>query len=69
MKKYEDAKGWLLGLRKYFRIHDYYGNVNYNIATYNLKGKEYIWWEDLKNVIGIIEKELTGIEFEKILRN
>jgi len=29
------------------------------IANFSLKGKEDIWWEDVKNVEGIREEELT----------
>lgn len=69
MKKKKDAKSWLLGMKKFFRIHDYSKNMKANIATYSLKGKTYIWWEDLKHIKGITDEELTWCEFERLLRS
>ena len=43
MKKSQDAEAWLLGMRKFFRLHDYSENMRAIIATFNLKGKAYIW--------------------------
>jgi len=55
MKKIEDAKAWLFGIKKLFRLHDYSESMEAKITTLSLKGKEYIWWEDVKNVRGIRE--------------
>jgi hypothetical protein len=38
------------------------------VATFNLIGGDSIWWEDLKNVKGINEKDLTWKQFEKYFR-
>jgi len=53
MKKSQDAKAWLLGMRKFFILHDYLENMKAKIDTFNLKGKTYIYWEDVKNFRGI----------------
>lgn len=66
MMKVEDEKSWLLGMKKFFRIHNYSKNMKARVATYNLKGKTNIWWEDLKNVRAIVERELTWTKFEKL---
>ena len=50
---------WLLGLKKYFRFHDYFENLKAQITIFNLNGKASIWWEDLRNVKGIHEKNLS----------
>ena len=68
MKKYEDAKAWLLGMKKFFRIHNYYENMKAKVATYSLKGKAYIWWEDLKKVNGITKEGLNWNEFKRLFR-
>ena len=34
------------------------------VATVSLKGKDDIWWDDLKNVKGIREEELFWSEFK-----
>ena len=38
------------------------------VATFNLNGKASIWWEDLKNVKGIHEEDLSWEQFEKYFR-
>jgi hypothetical protein len=35
------------------------------ITTFNLNGKAFIWWEDLNNVKGIHEEDLSWKRFEK----
>ena len=48
MKKSQDAKAWMLGMRKFFKLHDYSENMKGKIATFSLKSKVDIWWEDVK---------------------
>jgi len=55
MKKSQDVKAWFLQMNKFFRLHDYSTNMKAKIATFSLKGKAYIWWEDVKNIRGIHE--------------
>ena len=43
-------------------------NMKAIIATFSLKGKADIWWEDVNNVRGIYEEELTWSEFKRLLR-
>jgi len=69
MKKSQDAKAWLSGVNKFFRLHDYSEDVKEKIDTFSLKGKVCILWEYLKNVKGIREEELTWSEFGRIFRN
>jgi hypothetical protein len=35
------------------------------VATFNLHGKASIWWEDLKNMKGVCEEDLSWKRFEK----
>jgi len=56
IKKGDEAEAWILGLKMYFKVHDY-ENLKARIAILNLNGKASIWWEDLRNVKGIHEKE------------
>lgn len=39
MKKSRDAEAWLLGMNKFFRLHDYSENIKVRIDTFSLKGK------------------------------
>jgi hypothetical protein len=68
IKKGEEAKSWLLGLKKYFKVHDYYEKVKARIAIFNFNGKASIWWEYLRNVKGIHEKEFSWRRFEKYFK-
>ena len=38
------------------------------MATFNLNGKASIWWEDLKNMKGVHEEDLSWKRFEKYFR-
>jgi hypothetical protein len=44
-KSGQKAEPWLLGMRKYFMFHDYFGNMKARFAFYNLTKKASIWWE------------------------
>jgi hypothetical protein len=68
IKRGEEAEAWLLGLKKYFRVHDFSKNLKARVATFNLNGKASIWWEDLKNVKGIHEEDLSWERFERYFR-
>ena len=59
MKKSQDVEAWLLGIKKFFWLHDYSENMKAKIDTFSLEGKVDIWWEDVKNVKRIHEEDLT----------
>jgi hypothetical protein len=63
IKKGEEAEVWLLGLKKYFRVHDYSENLKALITIFNLNGKASIWWEDPKNVKQIHERDFSWKQF------
>jgi hypothetical protein len=44
-KKDEDVETWILGMRKYFQLHNYSSHVEGIISIYQLKGKASIWWD------------------------
>ena len=64
-KKDEDAKTWLLGVRKYLQLHNYSSHVEGRISIYQLKGKASMWWDQLVQVQHIKEKNVTWKEFKK----
>jgi hypothetical protein len=49
-KKDEDPETWLLGIRKYFQLHNYYSHAEGIISMYQLKGKASMWWDQLVQV-------------------
>jgi hypothetical protein len=68
VKKGEEAEACLLGLKKYFRVHDYSENLKARITIFNLDGKASIWWEYLRNVKGVHEKDFSWKQFDKYFR-
>jgi hypothetical protein len=68
IKKGEEEFVWLLGLKNYFRFHDYSENLKVRIVIFNLNGKASTWWEDLSNVKGIHEKHLSQKQFDKYFK-
>jgi hypothetical protein len=55
----DDVEAWLLGLRRYFQLHNYSSNLEFRIATYHLHGKVAMWWDQLKQVEHINESRIT----------
>jgi len=58
----------MLGMNKFFEMHDYIEKMKAKIANFSLKGKADIWWEYVKCVRGIKTKELSWHEFKRIFR-
>jgi hypothetical protein len=46
-KNDEDVETWLLGMRKYFQLHNYSSHAEGRIDIYQLKGKASMWWDQL----------------------
>ena len=44
----QEAEAWLLGIRKYFQVQDYYGSMKARVAIFNLTGRAYIWSEHFR---------------------
>lgn len=64
MQNSQDVEAWLLGMNKFFRLRDFSEKMKARVATFSLKSKGDIWWEDVKNVRGIHEEKFTWIYFE-----
>ena len=64
-KKDEDAKTWLLDMRKYFQLHNYSSHAEGRISIYQLNGKASMWRDQLVQVQQIKEKSVTWREFKK----
>jgi hypothetical protein len=45
LKKYEDAENWLLGMRKYFQLHNFSSQEEGRISIYQFKETASIWWD------------------------
>jgi hypothetical protein len=64
----EEAKAWLLDIKKYFQIYNYSSNMKVRMAIYNLKGKAIIWWQDLKLAKSLKEKQMEWYDFKKYFK-
>ena len=62
------VEAWLLGMNNFFELHDYTENLKAKITIFNLKGKENIWWEDVKRVRDIRTEELSWHEFKRLFQ-
>ena len=64
----EEAKAWILGMKKYFHIYNYSNELKDKMFIYNLTGKSYIWWQYMKKVKGIKERYVTWKTFKKLFK-
>ena len=56
-------------MKKHFQIYNYSNQLKGRTAIYNLTWKADIWWQDLKRVKGIREKNINWSTFKKYSRN
>jgi hypothetical protein len=66
--KGEEVEAWLLGLKKYFQVHNYSKNTKVRIDIFILNGGVSIWWEDLKELKGLKEIKLIWKYFDKYFK-
>ena len=66
LKKPEDAKASILGMKKFFELHNYTNNMKDRVAIFSLRGKSNIWGEDVKLVRDIRAEELSWHEFNRL---
>jgi len=55
-------------MNNFFELHDYTENMKSRIVIFSLKGKTYIWWEDVKHVRGIRVEDLSWHEFKILFK-
>ena len=55
-------------MKKYFYIYNYSNQLKARMTIYNLLGKADIWWQDLKRVKGIREKNINWSAFNKYFK-
>ena len=68
IEKGEEAESWLSRMKKYFHIYNYSNQLKAKMAIYNLSRKADIWWQDLKRVKGIREKEVNRSTFKRYFK-
>ena len=65
IEKGEESKSWLSRMKKYFHIYNYSNELKEKMAIYNLTGKQFFGWKDIKKVKGIEEHYATWRTFKK----
>ena len=64
----QEVESWLLGMRKYFQVQDYSGNMKARVAIFNLTKRESIWWEHFRKVKNINERNILWKQFQKYFK-
>ena len=64
----EKAEEWLLGMSKYFQVHNYFSVMQARLSIYNLNGKVERWWWDLKHTKKDELREISWEKFRKIFQ-
>ena len=59
---------WLLGMSKYFRVHNYSSEMKARLAIYNLNGKVARWWRELKHTKKYEVREIHWSKFRNIFQ-
>ena len=68
IKPGQEAEAWLLGMRKKFQVQDYFGNMKASVAIFNLNGRAFIWWKQVRQVKKISERKITWKQFKKYFK-
>ena len=64
----EKDEEWVLGMSKFFRVHNYSSDMKSQLAIYNLNGKAARWWRDLKHTKNDEVKEIRWSNFRRIFK-
>lgn len=61
----EDVEAWLISMKKYFQLYAYDHNLKDRLVIYQLQVKSTLWWDEVKRICGINEKNVTSEKFQK----
>ena len=65
----EVAKAWKINMNKYFQVYEYNNKLKAHLAIYQLWEKATLWWEEVKNVRGIEDQNITWDEFQQYFKD
>ena len=65
----EVEEAWLINMNKYFQVYEYNNNLIAILAIYQLREKATLWWEGVKNVRNIEEKDVTWESFQQYFKD
>ena len=64
----QEVEAWILGMRNYFQVQEYSGNMKERVAIFKLNGRASIWWEHLRKVKKISERRIVWKQFKKYFK-
>ena len=64
----QEAEACFLGMKKYFQVQDYSGNMKARVSIFNLNERASIWWEHLRQVKRINERKIVWKQFKKYFK-
>ena len=64
----QEVEAWILGVRKYFQVQYYSRNMKGRVAVFNLNGRASIWWEYLRKVKKINDRNIVWKLFKKYFK-
>ena len=55
----EVTKAWIINMNKYFQVYEYRRKLKARLAIFQLQEKATLWWEEVNNVWGIEDQNVT----------
>ena len=68
IKNEQEAEAWFHGMRKYFQVQEYCGNMKARVSIFNLTGRASIRWEHCRQVKKITERKIVWKWFQKYFK-
>ena len=65
----EMAEAWIVNMNKCFQVYEYNSKLKAHLEIYQLWEKTTLWWEEVKNVRGAEDKNVTWDEFQKYFKD
>ena len=63
VKHGEEEETWLVGILKFFKLHNYASTMEARITMYHFRGSASLWWEHLVKIKYIDEEYITWKKF------
>ena len=65
----EVAEAWIINMNKYFQFYEYNSKLKAFLAIYQQREKATLWWEEVKNMRGIEDQNVTSDEFQQYFKD
>ena len=65
----EVVEAWIINMNKYFQVNEYSSKLKVRLAIYQLRENANLWWEEVKNVWGIEDYNVTWDKFQQYFKD